>query len=155
VTPEGALLRNASRQAQGDAGCRRIEQMNGTRRRRRWSSRDKATILAESLAPGANLSKVARRHGVNRGLLFTWRRQASLTDRVVSEPTVPRGPISDLPAFVPVVVATDEQRSEPSPLSSMKGGVIEVEINGAQIRLMGSVDAATLRIVIAAVRGTG
>jgi len=32
-------------------------------------------MVAESLAAGASVSKVAQRHGVNANLLFTWRRR--------------------------------------------------------------------------------
>jgi transposase len=33
-------------------------------------------IVAESFEPGANISAVARRHGVNVGLLHYWRKRA-------------------------------------------------------------------------------
>ncbi|MGY3116212.1 transposase-like protein [Bradyrhizobium sp. S3.14.4] len=45
--------------------------------RRRWTAEEKARIVAESLEANANLSDVARRHGVARGLLTAWRRQLS------------------------------------------------------------------------------
>jgi len=48
---------------------------SGARRRRFWSSDEKRRMIAESLAPGASLSKVAQRYGVNANLLSTWRRQ--------------------------------------------------------------------------------
>src|SRR5215212_11367607 len=38
------------------------------------SAREKAAIVAETLAPGANRSEIVRRHGLNRGLRVTWRR---------------------------------------------------------------------------------
>ena len=55
---------------------RRIELITGTTRRRRWSDDERARILAESFEPGANISAVARRHGVHGGLLHSWRKQA-------------------------------------------------------------------------------
>src|SRR5215218_8313084 len=54
---------------------RRRELIVGSKRRRARSAREKASIVAETFAPGANVSEIARRHGLNRGLLFTWRRQ--------------------------------------------------------------------------------
>jgi len=48
---------------------RRIELITGVARRRRWSAAEKAAVVAESLQPGINVSMVARRHGVSRGLL--------------------------------------------------------------------------------------
>src|SRR6476660_5161107 len=47
----------------------------GSHRRRFWSSDEKRRIVAESFTPGASVSKVAQRYGVNANLLFTWRRQ--------------------------------------------------------------------------------
>ena len=43
--------------------------------RRFWSSDEKRRMVAESFAPGASVSKVAQRYGVNANLLFTWRRR--------------------------------------------------------------------------------
>jgi transposase len=50
-------------------------ELRGARRRRLWSNGEKRLIVAESLAAGASVSKVAQRYGVNANLLFTWRRQ--------------------------------------------------------------------------------
>src|SRR4051812_26548081 len=55
---------------------RRIELITGSRRRRQWTAEAKAAAVAESLKPGINVSALARRCGVNRGLLQTWRREA-------------------------------------------------------------------------------
>ena len=43
-------------------------------RRRRWSDEVKARIVAESFAPGAIVSEVARRHGLTPQHLSTWRK---------------------------------------------------------------------------------
>jgi len=45
----------------------------GRRRRRHWTRMEKQRLVAETLAPGASVSRVARRHDVNANLLFTWR----------------------------------------------------------------------------------
>jgi transposase len=50
-----------------------IEVITGQRRRRRWTAQGKARIVAESFEEGANISEVARRNGVVRGLLTVWR----------------------------------------------------------------------------------
>jgi transposase-like protein len=47
----------------------------GARRRRFWSSDEKRRMVAESFTPGASVSTVAQRYGVNANLLFTWRRR--------------------------------------------------------------------------------
>src|SRR3974390_746447 len=54
---------------QEDGGYRRVELITGERRRRRWTAEEKARIVAESFEEGANISEVARRNGVARGLV--------------------------------------------------------------------------------------
>ena len=54
----------------------RVEVITGRQRRRTWSDEEKGRILLESSEPGANISAVARRNGVSRGLLSVWRRAA-------------------------------------------------------------------------------
>jgi transposase len=75
---------------QEDGGYRRVEPITGQRRRRRWTAEEKARIVAESFEEGANISEVARRHEVVRGLLTVWRRQVSRAVGV------------QVPGFVPV-----------------------------------------------------
>src|SRR5258708_30626484 len=59
---------------EGDS-YRRIEVITGQRQRRRWTAQEKARIVAESFDEGANISEVARRNGVARGLLTVWRQK--------------------------------------------------------------------------------
>src|SRR5204862_6559737 len=81
---------------QEDGSYRRIEVITGQRRRRRWTVEEKARIVAESFEEGANISEVARRHGVARGLLTVWRHQVAAGARgaaagVRAVPSAPRG----------------------------------------------------------------
>lgn len=128
---------------------RRIELISGRRRRRSWSTEEKARILAESFAEGANISEVARQYGINRGLLFTWRRQVNATIaghhcEVTDAGARPR------PAFVPIVEIA--ANPSPEPISSPQTGVIELRIADVHLVLSGAVDAATLRVVLSALR---
>ena len=66
-------------EARHEGKYRRIEVITGRRQRRNWTDEEKARILAESADPDVNISAVARRWGVNRGLLNVWRRDAGLT----------------------------------------------------------------------------
>jgi transposase len=59
-----------------DVTTSRLEAITETGRRRWFSKDDKARIVEETLAPGAVVSDVARRHGVTPQQVFTWRRQA-------------------------------------------------------------------------------
>jgi len=65
--------------------------------RRRWSSEQKARIVTDSLAAGANVTSVARQHDVNPNLIYAWRRLAR------------KGALSAGPGngveFVPVTIA--------------------------------------------------
>jgi len=42
----------------------RVEVLGGVERRRRWSRDDKMRIIEETLAPGAVVTEIARRHGI-------------------------------------------------------------------------------------------
>src|SRR5215216_5078177 len=86
----------------GRARDRRLELITGSKRRRARSARGKAAIVAKTFAPGANVPEIARRHGLNRGLLFSWRRQVRRArPGPVAEATSEgeRGPV-----FVPVEI---------------------------------------------------
>ena len=73
-------------EARNEGGTyQRVEVITGRQRRRRWTAEEKARIVAESLEANANISDVARRHGVARGLLTAWRRQLS-SDGISQEP---------------------------------------------------------------------
>ncbi len=86
----------------------RIEVITRGERRRRWSLEEKQAIVAESLAPNASLTAVARRHEIGTGLLYAWRHQllgrrsgeAACFARVdvMSEPHRLSGPVIAAPA---------------------------------------------------------
>src|SRR4051795_3010669 len=61
--------RHHGRHARASDQC--PELITGGKHRRARSAGDKAAIVAEAFAPGANVSKIWRHHG----LLFSWRRQ--------------------------------------------------------------------------------
>jgi transposase len=53
----------------------KAEILVGPERRRRWSAEERARIVAEASAPEARVADIARRHGVSRSLIYTWRRE--------------------------------------------------------------------------------
>ena len=70
----------------------KVEVVTSVRRRRRWSAAEKMRMLEESQEPGASVSLVARRRGVNPNRLFTWRRLAAhgaFTAAAAGEEVVP------------------------------------------------------------------
>jgi transposase len=60
--------------------------------RRHWSAAEKIRMVEETIQPDANVSLVARRHGVSPNQLFTWRRlaaQGALIAAAAGEEVVP------------------------------------------------------------------
>lgn len=53
----------------------RFEVLTGPERRRRWSEDQKRAIVAESFAPGAVVSEVARRVDISAGQIYRWRQE--------------------------------------------------------------------------------
>jgi transposase len=123
----------------------RVEIITGTGRRRRWSTDAKAAIVAESFAPGATVSAVARRHDISASLLFLWRRQT--TRAKVAE----RGAGDMPPGFVPVAI-TGCGGELPS---RKEQAAIEIEVGAVRIRVRGTVDRRALCEVLAAVGTVG
>src|SRR6202045_5068468 len=78
----------------------RVDIRVGVGRRRRWSVEAKGRIVAESYAPGAVVSEVARRHDISPQHLFGWRKAARAGVLTL--------PADEVPMFVPVVRATDD-----------------------------------------------
>ena len=153
---------------------RRIELMTGAVRRRDWSDDDKVRIIVESLAPGANVSAIARRHGLRPQQLFTWRREARALfcdvldespERGARQPepsqrAAERAP-TQLPVFAPVLVASAAvaspapPRPPNPPTASPPAGArqgIEIAIGAVIVRVGTHVDGEMLATVLAAVR---
>ena len=53
----------------------RIEVITSVERRRRWSTAEKARLVAAMNEPGAVVTEIARNAGVVASLLYRWRRQ--------------------------------------------------------------------------------
>src|SRR3954462_5488823 len=134
-----------------------LELITGSKRWRARSAREKAAIVAEAVASGANVSKIRRDHGLNRGLLFTWRRQVRR-----ARP----GPVADTtsegrrdPVFVPVEIegpvgspAGPIISDPPSPTPRVLAPMIEIVMPAGMVRVPTGVDATTLATVMATLR---
>lgn len=106
-------------------------------RRRQWSEADKLRIVEASFAGSRLVSATARRHGISRSLLTTWRRQFREgklgTDR--------------RPSFTPVLMAP-EAASRPGQAS----GADRVEIvlgNGRRLIVGAGIEASALARIVA------
>lgn len=137
------------------AGYRRVEVLTGPGRRRRWSAESKAQVVAESLAPGARPSEVARRWQICSQQVFAWRREARAGLLVLPAQggmAVPPGP-----DFVPIHAEPSLPPAAPvvAPLPALVSPpVIEVEVAGAVVRVLPGMDAALLTSVLRAVRAS-
>ena len=134
--------------------------------RRQHEKSFKAELVAQCLLPDASVAAVALAGGINTNLLFKWRRDHLRSMRlngVASSSSV---------VLVPVQVASgldvDAGNSQPLPPSPASlastalavvpqrcvrtTGIIELDIAGAQLRLRGPVDEASLCSVLRALR---
>jgi transposase len=112
-------------------------------------------VAMAACEPGISVAKLAQSHGLNPNMVFKWRRQyrAGLLDnRTASETAV----------FVPVAMSPDDPMAVSSlpvptaqlPLRAQEAATsgIEIELNGARVRVSGKVDPAQLRLVLHCLR---
>jgi transposase len=105
-----------------------VEVITSVHRRRGWSRAEKERIVAAAIEPGAVASEVARAAGIHVSQLFRWRQQLC-------------GAASAAAAFSPVVVGPVPGAMQPA---------IEIEFaTGARMRLMGPVEASTVKVMVA------
>jgi transposase len=106
-------------------------------RRRRWTEDEKLRIVAESLSGSRQVSSTARRHGISRSLLTTWRRQFRIQPQLGGEAGS---------GFVPAVVLPEGPASGPPALSSTR---MEIVVSGdRRIIVDAGVDVAVLARVL-------
>ena len=120
----------------------RIEVITSVERRRRWSTAEKARLVAAMNEPGAVVGEIARSEGVDASLLYRWRRQFAAERETA--------------AFVPVRVSPDlnEAVSARTPVCALPpapSSSITIAF-GEQVRMTieGAPDSATLAKVIGA-----
>ncbi len=110
-------------------------------RRRRWTTEQKQVIAAQSLAPGASPTNVARLHGISTGQLYTWRHALK-----AAQPSVAIGRFARV-ELAPLPVAPPEVPARPP-------GLIEIALSdGTTVRVDAGIDPHALRRVLAALRG--
>ena len=107
------------------------------RKRRSWTRDEKRRIVDESLAEGASIAEVARRHELNANLLFTWRRKMGVERSEQNDPT----------AILPVTIIA-EAADKAGPESSGQMEIVLCE--GERIIVWSDVEAAALTRVLKA-----
>lgn len=123
----------SSFESNGNGRARPMEVIPAGRERRQWTPEAKARIIAESMAPRANVADIARRNDILPQQLYAWRREAR--ERMESD---------DAPAFVPALV--EEPKAQGS------GAEIRINIKGMTIRIPDGVTADHIERVLLAVQ---
>ena len=90
-----------------------------TGRRRRWTDDEKLKIVLESLQTPRAVSSTARRYGISRSLLLTWRRSFGTRASTTELPQ---------PAFVPAMVTPDPPPARTTVLAKPASGLIEIVV---------------------------
>jgi transposase len=103
--------------------------------RRRWSAAAKERIVAAATQPGANVSAIARTHGLSPQQVFAWRRKAAGNSGEKNTGMA-------VPSFAMVAIEAEA------------GGVVELVVAGVTIRIGPTVPAARVKEILRAVRST-
>ena len=128
------------------------------RKLRRRSAEEKRRIVGETLAPGASVAVVSRRHDVNANQVFMWRREyraGKLGGGAVITGFIPVGVVDEnavMRPTLPLPSMTEEskyRRKEPVATTDAPCWRAEVELrNGAKVRFGGGVDEKDMRLVL-------
>ena len=120
-----------------------LETIKQTKRRRR-ALEEKRRIVEETLESGASVARVARRHAVNANQVFYWRKK-------YREGTLGKDRSSNL---LPVAVSDIPWSKQVRGASSRCPlGAMEIKLPKGQLRITGSVEAESLRIVLECLLG--
>ncbi|MGX2039028.1 IS66-like element accessory protein TnpA [Methylocaldum sp. MU1018] len=118
--------------------------------RRRFAPEFKRERVKRTLQPGVSVAGIALAHRINANQLFKWRRQY-LKDR-----NAPADPLR--PTLLPVAMtpALDSAVAVPAREATVSAppGTITIEFGSTRVQVKGSVDAATLRTVLASLKGS-
>ena len=121
----------------------RMTLITGGERRRRWSSEERAQILAAVEEPGAVVAEVARRADVCTSLVYKWRREAR---GAADECGFAQVIVKDTPASAPPAPAASSRSGEP------EVGAIVVEMKDARIRIGANASSALIAATLKALR---
>jgi transposase len=123
--------------------------------RRQWSDAEKQAIIAEAARPGANISAVARRHGIRPNLLFRWRRLArevqARRSAAVFVPVTISAPPAGAEEMAPQATAMNSSDAQSCPPIEARqtDDRIEIELgNGRLVRVGAGIDTSALKRVL-------
>jgi transposase-like protein len=117
--------------------------------RRQWSDAEKQRIVAEAERPNANVSAVARRHGITPGLLFRWRRMARDAQAHTAASMFVPVTLALPPAVGSVSAVCPDAPPRPNAGDARRDDRIEIELrNGRLVRVGAGVDTDALMRVL-------
>jgi len=139
-----ASTESAPTTSRKNAPTLRVDLIPRGERRRRWTTEQKQTIAAQSLAPGASPTNIARLHGISTGQLYTWRHALKAAQPTAANQAMER--------FARVEVAP--QPVAPVDIPARPPGLIEIALSdGTTVRVDAGIDPRALRRVLAVLRG--
>jgi transposase len=118
-----------------------IEVASQVKKRQKRSVEEKRRIVEETIAGGASVARVARRHAVNANQVFYWRKK-------YREGRLGKSPSSKL---LPVTLS-DSTCGKPASSSSAVGS-LEIKLSKGTVRVAGNVDVVVLRTAIECLLG--
>ena len=107
--------------------------------RRRYTKAFKQSLVQQSREPNTSTSRVAMQAGVNANLLRRWVKQAERAQ-------------PGAPALLPVVLADPVRRAATVKAMAVEAAAIEIDVNGARIRLNSRASAEQIAAVVSALR---
>lgn len=111
-------------------------------RRRHWNDADKLRVVKESYLGHRQVTATARRHGISRSLLTTWRRQYRNGELSLETD----------PTFVPLTLAPEV--SDPPPRTAAKNVQVEIVLrNGRRLIVSSAVDPDALARLLPVLEG--
>lgn len=108
---------------------------------RRRSIEERREIVEETLIAGASVSRVARRHDVNANQVFYWRKLYR------------EGRLGGSKQLLAVEVSKDWSAAVTEEASAPSSGTIEIKLAKGSLRVFGSIDVSTLRLVLECLAG--
>ena len=117
-----------------------------------YAAEFKRRLAAAACAPDISVSMLARQHGINTNMLFTWRRKyragqlgTTHSDQAILLPVTTRATTEPPATHSPATLPKDATTKIPS--------CIEIDMTGMTLRWHGAIDEAQLRLVLRCLLG--
>ncbi len=162
VTSENCVYWSGHLRLQREVTLADVEIIARVERRRKWTAKEKAALLAEVEAEGGNVMVVARRHRISGSVLYNWRAalKAAAVHAPAAAPFIPLGVFGGSSHRDIAMLAQPESEqpepASPRPIRGSDGGAGGIEIvlpNGARVSVDAFVNEKALSRVLRAMKG--